>query len=347
MKMGVRLRGCIAVLAIVAGADAAAAAELEPVSVGGANSVSDAAIFIADKNGYLREEGISISFTSFTSATDALPSLAAGQLDVYGGSTGAAFFNAVSRDIKLRIVADKASSQKGYPVNRLLVRKDLVDSGRFKTLKDLKGMRIAMTGPGISNQVTLDDALKEGGLVFSDVETVALPFPQHVTAFANKGVDAGVTTEPSGTVAINQGFAVAVKGDDEIYPGHEIAVLMYSEPFAQARHDTAMRFMRAYLRGLRYYHDALKDGKLAGPNADKVIAILTESTPIKDAQTFRMIIPSGCDPDGRVNEASLKHDLAFYREQGLIEGDASVDRVVDYSFVDAALKQLGPYRPQQ
>lgn len=347
MKMGARLRCCCVVLAIMTAADAASAATLEHVAVGGANSISDAAIFIADKNGYFRAEGIEIGFTSFVSGSDALPSLASGQLDVYGGSTSAAFYNAVDRGIKIRIVADKASSQPGYPVNRVLVRKDLVESGRFRTLKDLKGMKVAMTGPGLSNQVSLDDALKEGGLVYSDVETVTMSFPQHVTAFANKGVDASVTTEPSGTVAINQGFAVAVRGDDQLYPGHEIAVLMYSETFAEAHHDTALRFMRAYLRGLRFYHDALKDGKLAGPTAAKVIAILTDSTPIKDPQTFRTIIPNGCDPDGRVNVASQNHDLAFYRAQGLLQGNASVEQVVDYSFVDAALKQLGPYRAAQ
>jgi hypothetical protein len=47
-----------------------------------------------------------------------------------------------------------------------------------------------------------------------------------------------------------------------------------------------------------------------------------------------------------VNVASLKRDLAFFRELGLIESkDVGVDGVVDGSFVKAAAAKLGPYRP--
>jgi len=40
---------------------------------------------------------------------------------------------------------------------------------------------------------------------------------------------------------------------------------------------------------------------------------------------------------------SLADDLAFYKEQRLITGDIKADQVVDHSFVEAALKELGPY----
>jgi NitT/TauT family transport system substrate-binding protein len=58
-----------------------------------------------------------------------------------------------------------------------------------------------------------------------------------------------------------------------------------------------------------------------------------------------MITPTGMNPDGRVNTASLAYDLAFYREQGLIKGAVDLDQAIDGSFVEAALKELGPYRP--
>ena len=104
--------------------------------------------------------------------------------------------------------------------------------------------------------------------------------------------------------------------------------------------------MRAYLRGVRAYNDALKDGRFAGPKADEVIGILTKATPIKDAGLFRRIVPSWANPDGAVNIAGLRADLAFFRELGLIESkDVSTDGVVDGSFVKAAVEKLGPYKP--
>ena len=171
-----------------------------------------------------------------------------------------------------------------------------------------------------------------------------LAFPQHVVALRNKAIDASITTDPSATVALKEGIAVSIMTDDKIIPKHQIAVLLYSEDFALRRPEVAKRFMRAYLKAVRFYNDALKGGRFAGPNADEVIAILTEATPIKDAAVHRAITPNGCDPNGAVDVPSLKNDLAFYREQGMINGAVTVDQVLDSSFAEAALKELGPYR---
>lgn len=329
---------------IVAGASVAAAAEPVVVQIGIASAISDVAIFIAQKKGYFRDEGVAAKTTTFTSASDMVAPLGAGQLDVAGGSPSAGLYNAVARGIKLKIVADKASSPPGYGVNAIMVRKALIDSGRFKSLKDLKGMKLALAGRGVSSMTTLDDALKSVGVQYSDVDVLDMSFPNILVAFQNGGIDAGIPTEPFITLAAKGGYAVKIKGDDEIYPGHQIAALMYSQKFAEEKPAVAVSFMRAYLRGVRFYNDAMKDGRLAGPTADEVIAILVELTPIKDPAVFRAITPSGNNPDGRVNAASLKHDQEFYRELGLLTGDVKVDQVVDYSFVNAALKTLGPYK---
>jgi NitT/TauT family transport system substrate-binding protein len=194
--------------------------------------------------------------------------------------------------------------------------------------------------------VTLNDILKAAGLKYADVQTVDLSFPEHVVALSNGAVDGGVTTEPSATAAIADGSAVKIVGDDAVFPGHQIANLLYSDVFIQDRRDVGMRFMRAYLRAVRFYNDALNHGKLAGPNAPEVINIITESTAVKDAALLRAITPNGCDPNGRVNVASLQHDLDFYREHGYVENAVTVESVVDNSFVEAALKSLGRYHPK-
>ena len=78
--------------------------------------------------------------------------------------------------------------------------------------------------------------------------------------------------------------------------------------------------MRAYIKAVREYNDALKDGQIAGPNAEEVISILTEYTFIKDANIHRSITPAAIDPDGRLSLAGLRNDLVFFKEQKLIAG---------------------------
>lgn len=55
------------------------------------------------------------------------------------------------------------------------------------------------------------------------------------------------------------------------------------------------------------------------------------------------LFPHGTSPDGELNEASLGKDHQFFKEQDLLQGNVSVEQVVDNSFVEAAIKDLGPY----
>lgn len=319
-------------------------AAAQTITVGATSSTSDAPIYIADRKGYFREEGLEVKVVNFRSAADMVAPLGAGQIEAGAGSASAGLYNAVARGIKIKIVADKASSPPGYGGTKILVRKDHVESGRYRELRDLKGMKFAMNAPGVSNTSTLNTLLKSAGLNYSDVETIDMPLPDHVAALKNKSVDASASVEPGPALAVRNGDAVVIKSDDEILPNHQIAVLLYSEEFAVKRAAAARQFMRAYIRAVRFYNGALENSRLQGPNADEVIAILSEATPIKSREIYKLITPTGMNPDGHVNKASLAYDLAFYTEQGLIKGAVSLDNAVDGSFADGALKDLGPYR---
>ena len=314
------------------------------VNVGIANSATDAALFVADKKGYFKAEGLDVNFIAFDSGARMIAPFASGDLDVGAGGPSAGLYNAVARGIDIRIVADKSSTPPGRPINFLLVRKDLVDSGRYKTLADLKGMRIAGAAPGGAATTTLDKLLEKAGLRIADVERIYLGFPQQVIALQNKAVDAALPTEPSASEGVKSGAAVRIIGDDEIYPHHQLAAIFYAGQFIAKKPDAARRFMRAYIRGARDYADAIVDGKLVGAKGEAIIAILTASSQIKDPEIYRAITAANIDPNGRLGIESLKEDLAIFTKEGLIEGKVDIDKVIDTSFAEAAVKELGPYK---
>ena len=43
----------------------------------------------------------------------------------------------------------------------------------------------------------------------------------------------------------------------------------------------------------------------------------------------------------------MRDDLAFYKEQGFIEGQITADAVVDDSFATEVVRQLGRYRKRR
>jgi NitT/TauT family transport system substrate-binding protein len=335
-------------LGVVVGASGlvcGAAQAQDKVTVGYTQTATDIGLYVADKRGYFKQEGLDVQFMNFDSAARMIAPIASGDLQVIAGAASAGLYNAVARGIDIRMVADKVSTPPGRTSQTLIVRKDLVDSGRYKTLADLKGMKIANSAPGTAASVTLVKMLNSAGLKIGDIDQTFLAFPQHVVALTNKAVDAALPAEPATTEAVNRGLAVKVLTDDQAYPNHQIAVIFFSGKFATEKPDAAKRFLKAFLRGVRDHNDALgPDGRFVGEKGEAIIRILNEMTPIKDPQFYRDFPLAACNPDGTMNIDSLKTDLAVLREQGLIEGEVNVDKAIDLTFLQAALKELGPYK---
>jgi NitT/TauT family transport system substrate-binding protein len=320
----------------------ASAADKAVVKVGVTNSATDVGFFIAHRRGYFADEGIDAQFITFDSAAKMIAPFASGDLEVGAGGTSAGLYNAVARGIDVRMVADKNSTPTGRSSQKLLIRKDLIDSGRYKTLADIKGMKLATSAPGSAAMGTLKRILDRAGLKWGDVQEAYMSFSQQAIALQNKAVDLALPAEPQATDAIRNG-AVKILGDDEVYPNHQISAVIYSGQFAK-KQELATRFLRAYLRGVRDFNDSLKDGVFNGPKGDAVVSILTEYSLIKDPAVHRSFVQSAINPDGRLDLQSMKEDLGVFRETGLVEGKVEVEQAVDTSFLDAVLKTLPAYR---
>ena len=333
------LAGALALLVLPA-----RAAEPVTVTVGLTNSATDVGFFIADKRGYFAEEGIKPKFVQFDSAARMNPLFGTGDLDVGAGGMSAGLYNAIARGIDIRIVADKNSTPPGRSSQKLMVRKELLDKGRYKSFADLKRLRVATSAPGTAAMGTLVRILDKGGLKRSDIEEVHMSFSQMVLALRNGAVDAALPAEPQATQAMQDG-AVRVASDDEIYPDHQISAVLYSGAFATRDPKIATKFLKAYIRGVRDHNDALVDRKFAGERGDAVVSILTQYSLVKDPAVHRSFVLSAINPDGKLDIASMKQDLDLFRDAGLIKGKVTVEQAVDPSFLKAVIEDLGPYKP--
>ena len=123
-------------------------------------------------------------------------------------------------------------------------------------------------------------------------------------------------------------------------------VVVYADAFIRKRPAIAAKVMKAYLRGVRYYLGSLAGGKIAGANADEIIDVLAKYSTLKDKGALREIVPTALDGDGRLNVESLAKDLAFFKAQDLVKSKVTVDQVVDLSWIEAAVRDLGPWKPK-
>jgi NitT/TauT family transport system substrate-binding protein len=316
----------------------------QKVSIGAVGSVAELTFYIAEQRGYFAAEGITPEYVKFPSATQMIAPLATGELNVASGSVSAALFNAVARGIPVKIVADNSSAPPGFGSLQLMVRKDLIDSGRVKTLADLKGMKVASSAKGGQGDVALYHGLRKVGLAFSDIQAVYMGHAELVPALQNGALDAALETEPDATIAEAMGVAVRFMTVDQLYPNEQVGVLIYGPDFASKSRELGNRFMRAYVRAARVYNDALVDGKIAGPGAEELIALLVRRLRVKDPAVLKRMRSYGLNPDVEVNVEGLRNDLKLYREWGLIHGNPTVDQALDQSFAREARAGLPPYR---
>jgi NitT/TauT family transport system substrate-binding protein len=316
---------------------------MKTVKVGTTNLSSDIGLFLAEKRGYFKDEGLKVELIPFDAGAKMVAPLGAGDLDAGAGAASAGLYNAVNRGLKLKMVADKGTNIAGYSYKALMVRKDLIDSGAFKSLADLKGKKVAIIANGAADESVINQALKKAGLKDDDIEKVFLPFPQHLTAFANKAIDASISAEPGITAMVRNGAAVRFVGLDDFYPVQQTAMLLINGKFAEDRR-TVTAFLKAYLRGVRDYAATLKDGKIAGPGAEAMIKDIAEMTGIKDVSLLHQMVPVFIDPDGQINRASVETDLAYFKSRGLVAGDISTEGVIDLSFVNELKPVLGPFK---
>lgn len=312
-----------------------------PVTIkfGQVGSISDAAIFIADAKGYFKEQGITLDLQTFQSAANMTTPLGTGELDAGGGAPSAGLFNAIGRGVNIRIVADKGSLTPGHGYEAVIVRKDLAE--RVKSAKDMKGLKVSIAAQDIVPEYSLDAFLRTGGLTIKDITVVPLAFPDMIAALANKAIDVAVPTEPTATRILDAGTGVLITRTDVVVPGEQTAVILYSEKFASQNKDAAVRFMKAYLQGARFYNDAFD--KKDPAKRKEAIDILAKGTKLDAALIERVVLP-GIDPNGAVNTKSLDAAQQYFVQKGSQTKAIDMSKVVDTSFAEAAVKELGSYR---
>jgi NitT/TauT family transport system substrate-binding protein len=293
---------------LVAAPAIARAQAADRLTLGIVNTISDAPFFIADSKGYFRDQGLEVDIADFPSGAKMIASLGTGQLDVSGGAVSAGLYNAVERNIPIRIVGDKARNAPGYGFQSILVRQGLMDSGQFKDFKDLKGLKVAVPSVGSTGeQSILFEALKKGGLSYNDCDLVFLATGDQYAALQNKAIYVTIVAEPFVSIAEKTGVAKRFTTVDTFYPNQQAAVVTFGADLMKKR-EVATRFMNAFIRGARDYNDALVDGKLAGKGAEEVVEILAKHSKVKDKALLRAVVPSACDPDARPNVEGLQKD---------------------------------------
>jgi NitT/TauT family transport system substrate-binding protein len=325
----------LAVLAFVTAGGAAQAQE-QTIKVGIARSTSNAAELMALKNGYFKEFGIKLEWDTIDTTADVIFLLAQGKYHIVAGGISAGYFNALEKNLPITIVSDRVSTPIGH---NLMLRPDLKDT--VKSPKDLKGKVIASNGQGSVSTYEVGKILEKNGLTINDVELKIIPFPQMAVAFANKAIDAGILIPPFVWQIEEQKIALPFANVDELVEPQPmtIAVIMVNTDWAKKNTTLMQNYMHAWLRGARDYCQGYHGASIRSAIIDELVKSGTEPR-----QELLVKYPwPARSPNGSINIASMLDIRQWYVKNKLANAGFPAERLVDTSYIDLAMKKLGPF----
>ncbi|TQR13281.1 ABC transporter substrate-binding protein [Psychrobacillus lasiicapitis] len=301
-------------------------------------AASGAGFYIAKEKGYFEDYNIEVEFAQFANSDEMLPALASGEVDIAGGVSTASFFNAIAQGIDVKIIADKGHNVPGKSYFTFVIGNHMKDV--IKEYEDFKGKRIAISSKNSIDEYIYLEMLKHAGLTQNDVELVLLgDFGSMLGAIDNGSIDAALQIEPLITQGIENDLHLRFGDATDYAPESQIALVLGSPQFMNEEKNVSLRFMAAYLKGVRDYNDAfIKDeGK------KEIIDIMTKHTALKDPALWEKVFVTGLDPDGKMFLDDVIKQYDAYKANGAISGDVNFDKAVDTSITEKAVEILGAY----
>lgn len=216
--------------------------ELQDLKVAGLPSPSIAPLFIAQKRGFFKAEGLNVQVQRMPAEQVILPALRKGVINIAQSSNVPVIAtHSDAQGFKMRIVSEiDIVPQQPFPV---VVPAD----SPIRQPEDLKGKRIGVK-PGTIEELGISVVLKTYGVQRKEVRFVNVPFALAPKALAKKTVDAAFVVDPYLTAVEKQGarrILDAVSGPVARIP---VSVYAVTEEFAQKNPNTVAAFRRAIVK---------------------------------------------------------------------------------------------------
>jgi NitT/TauT family transport system substrate-binding protein len=302
--------------------------DLTPVTVrvGHVASTEWAPLYLALDRGYFSKLNVKVELVAIRLGQDPVDLVGRDQVDAVVTDFGAGVFNGLARGLPFRIVGSMPTFPATGAPFVLEVAKPLLDSGRVRTIADLKGRSIAIDGgTGSGSGYLADLVLQRGGIGLKDLSpTVDLAAGSMEAGIATGGVNAALMPQPYAARAEQSGLAAPIGAPPA---GATWAGLLLN---AKLSGWAAQRFVDALVRAAR---------DLAGPDAtsDATLAILAKYTGLS-LDVLMTLPPYAWDSALRPDAAALAGLQATYRGLGLLQygSDLAPARISDGSYAKQA-----------
>jgi NitT/TauT family transport system substrate-binding protein len=238
--------------------------------------------------------------------------MAAGQVDI--GELGVApHVVAVARGLPLKAVVTTNIGGESVMVAK---------NSTIKSIKDLKGKKIAIPAKGTMQDFIIRRALAQNGLTPADVTWIELSPADMSTSLLRDQIDAAVLWEPWTARLLLQGAPMLESGQ-QIWPDHDNQLISVTAA-AMRDHEPAVRaFVEQTVRGLQYIMD----------HPDESITITAKHLGLEREVVAKAWGNMIRRRSGEPNPQSLQEFVKALHEWGYIKREPTTEDLIDTRFL--------------
>ncbi|MEG0286336.1 MAG: ABC transporter substrate-binding protein [Vagococcus sp.] len=273
------------------------------LSFGVMPAVDSLPVYIAEKEGFFEEEGLTLDLQSFKSPKDRDAALSSGNLD--GANTDLiAVSTYLQGGMDFQVVSQSIGT---FSI--------LTSNPEVTTLKELEGKKIGIA----KNQAPyyfLDEALQTEGLAVADTVYEEVPqIPVRVELTANQKIDATVVPEPFRTIGLAKGLT-ELGNSNEL--GIDATVFGFTTEALTTNKESVEAFYRGYNKGV----DFINEHEL-----DDYYDVMKEKIGFTDEIKGRVTLPTYTHAE-QIKNDQLNKAFDWSKEQGIYSKELKTEDVL-------------------
>ena len=326
-------RGTLALLggAAAAGLAAPAIAMNKKIKVGALRFTSHSGSFIAFERGYFAEAGLDVEFEFFQAAQPMAVAIASGDIDFAVTAISGGLISLADKGA-IKVIGGALSEEEGIDGQKFLASDAAFQAG-VKAPKDLAGKKFAVTQAGSSfHYMGAKMAAAEGiEMSFTPLQKVGAI----IGAMKSGQVD-GWSIVPHIAKPLAGSGAVHIIGNVADYlPDYQITTVFTSARNAAEERGLTESFLAGFSKGVDDYAAAMID-KTADQDAmvDLIHKYVYTDRPREKAAPSIINGTMRLNTGAALNLTSVQDQLNWFQSEGLVNGDITIDTLVDGSYVE-------------
>ena len=313
-------------------AGAAPAHAADKIKLGLVKVANSGPTYIAMERGYFAAEGLDPEIVFFEGGGVPISvAVVSGDIDIGETATSGSLF-ALGAQGAIKIVGGETREAKGFHNFALAASRKGVADG-LTSYAALPGHSLVIPQIGSSAHYRLSLLAAKFGFDVGSVRLMAVQSIPNVISAIKGGQGDGTINAATQLMPLVETGDVKLIGwlSDEVR--YQSAVTFVSTKTANERRDMVERFLRAFRKAAKDYHDTFTgpgETRVDGPTAPAILAIISKYTG-QPVEQLKYAI-AYCPPNGGLDSKDIERQIEWFRAQGLLKGEFDADTIIDHRY---------------